>query len=128
MTKRDTLFLLDAGFSDPQYPGERFLCPDGAAIEGLLASDRARAARLDIIRVPFPKPREAVVAALDAEHQGVPLLILGDEQATPDDAKRPVQIPSEGAVYFLGDLLTLSTGTTGAQRWKRRSLTTNCGN
>jgi len=87
MTKRDTLFLLDAGFSDPQYPGERFLCPDGAAIEGLLASDRARAARLDIIRVPFPKPREAVVAALDAEHQGVPLLILGDEQATPDDAK-----------------------------------------
>ncbi|WP_429498800.1 hypothetical protein ACQUFY_05745 [Robbsia andropogonis] len=43
-------------------------------------------------------------------------------------AKRPVQIPSEGAVYFLGDLLTLSTGTTGAQRWKRRSLTTNCGN
>ncbi|KKB63753.1 hypothetical protein WM40_09875 [Robbsia andropogonis] len=87
MTKRDTLFLLEAGFSDPQYPGERFLCPDGAAIEGLLASDRARAARLDIIRVPFPKPRETVVAALDAEHQGVPLLILGDEQATPDDAK-----------------------------------------
>ncbi|WP_347557510.1 DUF3088 domain-containing protein [Robbsia sp. KACC 23696] len=87
MFKRDTLYLLEAGFSDPRYPGERFLCPDGAAIEGLLASDHSRAARFDIIRVPFPKPREAVVSALDADHQGVPVFILGDEHDAPDDVK-----------------------------------------
>ncbi|OXI82441.1 hypothetical protein CFB50_29490 [Burkholderia sp. AU33423] len=41
--------------------------------------------------------------------------------------KRSVQKPREGAVYFLGELLTLGTRTTEAQGWKRRSLTTNCG-
>ena len=35
--------------------------------------------------------------------------------------------PPRGAVYFLGELLTLGTRTTEAQGWKRRSLTTNCG-
>lgn len=44
------------------------------------------------------------------------------------DLKRPVQIPREGTVYFLGDLLTLGTGIAGVQGWKRRSLTTSCGN
>lgn len=87
MSKRDALYLLEAGFRDPARPGERFLCPDGAAIEGLLAADHARAARIDIFRVPFPKPREAVVAVLDGDHQGVPVFILGDEQPAPADAK-----------------------------------------
>src|SRR5690349_1059109 len=77
---RDLLLLLEPGFTDPRYPGERFICPDGAPIEGLLASDPARVARLDVRRVPFERPRETVVEALDEAHQGLPVLVLGDEQ------------------------------------------------
>ncbi|SMG00045.1 DUF3088 domain-containing protein [Burkholderia singularis] len=83
---RDLLLLLEPGFTDPQYPGERFVCPGSAPIEGLLASDPPKQVRLDIRRLPFARPREAVIAALDADHQGLPVLVLGDEQPAPDDA------------------------------------------
>lgn len=84
---RDLLLLLEPGFTDPAYPGERFVCPHGVPIEGLLASDPERAARLDVRRVPFARPRHDVIAALDEAHQGLPALVLGDEQPAPDDAK-----------------------------------------
>lgn len=85
---RDLLLLLEAGFADPQHPGERFICPDGAPIEGLLAGQPDRAASLDIQRLPFAKPRQVVVAALDAAHQSLPVLILGDEHPLPDDVQQ----------------------------------------
>ena len=53
----------------------------------LLASDAPRNARLDIRRVAFARPRAEVVAALDADHQGLPVLIFGDEQPAPADAQ-----------------------------------------
>ncbi|WP_246797533.1 DUF3088 domain-containing protein [Burkholderia perseverans] len=84
---RDLLLLLEPGFTDPAHPAERFVCPHGLPIEGLLASDPARAARLDVRRVPFARPRPAVVAALDEAHQGLPVLILGDDHPAPDDAE-----------------------------------------
>lgn len=84
---RDLLLLLEPGFADPAYPGERFVCPDGAPIEGLLASDPPRVARLDVRRVPFARPRKAVIEALDDEHQGLPVLVLGDDQPAPHDAQ-----------------------------------------
>jgi len=84
---RDLLLLLEPGFTDPAHPGERFICPHGAPIEGLLASDPERVARLDVKRVPFARPRPAVIAALDEAHQGLPVLVLGDEHPLPADAK-----------------------------------------
>lgn len=84
---RDLLLLLEPGFTDPKYPGERFICPHGAPIEGLLASDPSKAAGLDIQRLPFARPREVAIEALDAEHQGLPVLILGDEHPAPADAR-----------------------------------------
>ncbi|KAF1022625.1 MAG: hypothetical protein GAK30_00998 [Paracidovorax wautersii] len=84
-TKKDLLLLLQPGFEDPAYPGERFICPDCNPIEGLLASDPARVARLDVRRLPFPRPRQAVIDALDDQHQGLPVLIFGDEP--PADAQ-----------------------------------------
>lgn len=78
---RDLLLLLEPGFADPRYPGERFSCPDGAPIEGLLASDPSRVERLDVKRLPFERPREVVVDMLDAEHQGLP--VLDDDQPAP---------------------------------------------
>jgi hypothetical protein len=87
IVSQDLLLLLEPGFTDPKYPGERFICPDGAPIEGLLASDPSKTSRLDIHRLPFARPREAVVAALDADHQSLPVLILGDEHPVPADAQ-----------------------------------------
>lgn len=83
--RRDLLLLLEHGFTDPAHPGERFICPDGAPIEGLLAGDPQRARQLDIQRLPFP--RAQVLAQLGEQHQGLPVLILGDQQAAPDDAQ-----------------------------------------
>ncbi|KAF1049475.1 DUF3088 domain-containing protein [Xylophilus sp.] len=84
---RDRLLLLQPGFTDSKHPGERFVCPDCNPIEGLLASDPPRAGRLDVQRVPFERPRQAVIAALDEEHQGLPVLIFGSEQPAPADAQ-----------------------------------------
>ncbi len=94
---RDVLLLLEAGFADPAYPGQRFICPDGAPIEGLLAGDSVSAARLDIQRLPFPKPRQVVIDALDAAHQSLPVLILGDEQPLPAD------VQTLGSKHFVTD-------------------------
>lgn len=94
---RDLLILLEPGFTDPAHPGERFICPHGAPIEGLLASDPERVARLDVQRVAFSRPRPAVIAVLDEAHQGLPVLVLGDEHPLPADAK------ALGERYFIND-------------------------
>jgi hypothetical protein len=85
---RDLLILLEPGFRDPKYPGERFVCPHGVPIEGLLASDPARVSQLDVKRVAFERPRPDVIAVLDEAHQGLPVLVLGDEHPLPDDAQQ----------------------------------------
>ncbi|SAK81819.1 hypothetical protein AWB76_05567 [Caballeronia temeraria] len=87
MTQRDLLILLEPGFTDPNRPGEVFICPDGAPIEGLLASDPGRNARLDIRRVPFERPRRVAVEALSEAHQSLPVLVLGYEYPAPPDAQ-----------------------------------------
>lgn len=83
---RDLLLLLEPGFTDPAHPGERFVCPYGIPIEGLLAAAPDRVARLDVKRLRFPRPRPEVIAALDEAHQGLPVLVLGDEHPLPEDA------------------------------------------
>ena len=84
---RDTLFLLEPGFEDPNYPGERFVCPHGIQIEGLLAGFPDLARQLDIERVSFARPRQRVVERLGEKNQSLPVLIFGDDPA-PADAER----------------------------------------
>lgn len=85
---RDRLLLLAHGFHNSQRGDDAFVCRHCLPVEGLLAGDPERARRLDIERLPFARPRPAVVAALDEAHQSLPVLILGDEQAAPEDALR----------------------------------------
>ncbi|QEI06901.1 DUF3088 domain-containing protein [Pigmentiphaga aceris] len=94
---RDRLFLLSPGFADANHPGERFVCPDCIPIEGLLAAAPDLLGKLDISHHPFARPRTGVIAALDADHQGLPVLIFGDEQPAPADAE------SVGSVRFVTD-------------------------
>lgn len=57
-------------------------------MEGLLASYPARGARqLQVIRVPFERPRQAVVALLGLENQNLPVQVLGDDVEPPLDAQ-----------------------------------------
>ena len=73
---RDTLFLLEHAFADPAFGGERvFYCKDCMVIEGLLASFPERAAKLDVVRVPWPRPSAAVVEAIGEANQNLPALV-----------------------------------------------------
>ncbi|MFT4117951.1 DUF3088 domain-containing protein [Bradyrhizobium sp.] len=80
---RDLLFLLRPDFEDPAFPGRRFYCWHCALIEGVLASFPTLAERLDVERIAWPLPRQAVVALVGAENQSLPLLVLADGTASP---------------------------------------------
>jgi hypothetical protein len=76
---RDTLFLLDHDFADPEYGGERvFYCKDCVTVEGLLALFPERAARIEIVRMAWPRPRGAVVEALGEANQNLPALAFAE--------------------------------------------------
>ncbi len=77
MTK-DTLFLLDAAIPDPAGEGGERFCKDCLIVEGLLAAFPERASNLDVVRVPYPRPREAVVAVAGEGLQNLPLLMFAD--------------------------------------------------
>ena len=79
---RDTLFLLIPGFEDPAYPGERFYCWHCALIEGVLASFPDLAARPDVQRVAWPRPRDAVIALAGEANQNLPLLVLASGESS----------------------------------------------
>lgn len=79
---RDKLFLLEPGFEDPAFPGQRFYCWHCALMEGVLASFPKLAGRLDVVRVPWPRPRRAVTALVGEANQNLPLLVLA--AGTPD--------------------------------------------
>ena len=76
---RDTLFLLQHDFADPEYGGERlFYCKDCVTVEGLLALFPALAADFELVRVSWPRPRAAVVAALGEDNQNLPALAFAE--------------------------------------------------
>ncbi len=83
---RDRLFLLKPDFEDPAYPGQRFYCWHCALLEGVLASFPSLQSKINVERIPWPKPRQAIVDLLGPDHQSLPLLLLApdapDELAT----------------------------------------------
>lgn len=83
---RDRLFLIAPGFEAPDRTDGPFVCPFCNQIEGLLASFPQLAQAIDVTRVPFARPRQAVIALVGPDNQGLPLLILGG--APPADAKQ----------------------------------------
>lgn len=83
---RDQIFLLEPGFEDPKRPGEAFFCPYSNQIEGVLASHPKLASRVEVRRLPFPRPRHPVAELVGEDHQSLPVLILGDDLPAPSDA------------------------------------------
>jgi hypothetical protein len=72
---RDRLFLLEAEAPDPAFPGRLFYCKDCMTVEGLLAAFPDRATKLDVIRIPWPRPRATVIDALGEANQNLPALV-----------------------------------------------------
>ncbi|GAA4769583.1 DUF3088 domain-containing protein [Stakelama sediminis] len=73
---RDRLYLLDREFDDAVLPGRSFYCKDCVTVEGLLALFPEQAKALDVIRVPYPRPRAQVVEAIGEENQNLPALVF----------------------------------------------------
>ncbi|MBW5440175.1 DUF3088 domain-containing protein [Bradyrhizobium canariense] len=82
----DRLFLLKPGFEDPDQPGRFFVCPHCNAIEGLLASFPGLATQIEVHRLPFLRPRTALVEILGEQHQSLPVLVFDETQPVPEDA------------------------------------------
>lgn len=76
--KKDKLFLLSPNFENPDYPGRRFYCWHCALIEGVLASFPDLAKQLDVERVGWKRPRQAVIDLVGVENQALPLLVLAE--------------------------------------------------
>ncbi|EPL6454224.1 MULTISPECIES: DUF3088 family protein [Providencia] len=70
------LYLLDMGFSDKNYQGETFFCPDCTMLEGILAKNPNLANFIEVSYIPFEKPREELVSLCGEANQSLPALIL----------------------------------------------------
>ena len=77
--QRDKLFLLDIDFQDPAYPEQTFYCWHCALLEGLLSCYPAMASQLDVVRIAWPRPRQAVIDVIGPDNQSVPVLVLVDD-------------------------------------------------
>ena len=71
-----TLFLLKPGFEDPNIPGVTFFCPSCIFVEGLLAAYPQLLDTVQVERVGFARPRDAVIRVAGEENQGLPLLVI----------------------------------------------------
>lgn len=78
VSERDRLYLLEPEFDDTALPGRAFYCKDCVTVEGLLATFPDRATRLDIVRLPYPRPRIEIVALLGEANQNLPSLVLAE--------------------------------------------------
>ncbi|MGE7415241.1 DUF3088 domain-containing protein [Methylobacterium tarhaniae] len=94
---RDHLYLLRPDFADPAYPDRRFYCWHCALIEGVLAGFPALAGRLDVTRLPWPRPRQALIDRVGEANQSLPLLVLAA------DAPDAFATGRHGAVRFIDD-------------------------
>jgi hypothetical protein len=78
VSARDRLFLLEHEFADPEFPGRTFYCKDCVTIDGLLAAFPDRAAGIEVIRTPWPRPRAALVEAIGGANQNLPALAFAE--------------------------------------------------
>ena len=57
MSPKDDLFLLQAPFHDPAYPGTTFYCWHFVLMEGLIATFPNLTKQVEIHRLEWPRPR-----------------------------------------------------------------------
>lgn len=95
---RDQLFLLKADFREGT--AGPFYCPSCATLEGVLSFYPRLRDLLEVQYVDFPRPRAAVIAAIGAGNQGLPVLVAGsDPQA--DEALAGLDVKQAQGRRFL---------------------------
>lgn len=77
MATKDQIFLIAPGFTDPKRDDGPFVCPYCNQVEGLLASFPALAEKIEVTRLPFPRPRQPVIDLIGEDNQGLPVLVFG---------------------------------------------------
>ena len=75
---KDRIFLLPNDYADPEQSGEVFYCRDCITVEGMLAAFPQLAADIEVIRVPWPRPRTLLVEAIGEANQNCPALVFAD--------------------------------------------------
>jgi hypothetical protein len=70
-------------------------------VDGLLRAFPEQANGLTIIRVPYARPRDVVIAVAGEENQNLPLLVLGD------DAPADLADGTHNDTRFVGDFKRL---------------------
>jgi hypothetical protein len=83
---KPVLFLLKPGFYDDS--GGPYFCSSSAAVEGFFKYAPEVEWRLDVRRIDFPRPRKEIVELIGAANQGCPVLVLGEVDDLPTEAKR----------------------------------------
>ena len=75
MTK---LFLLKPGFTDPNMDneGKIYYCPQNAMIEGVIKYYPQLEEMIEIHRVDFKRPRQAIIELIGEENQSCPVLVI----------------------------------------------------
>jgi hypothetical protein len=74
MTMKDTLFVYRPGFTDD---GVTHFCPFSAQIMGFLTYYPQVRASLEVVELPFEKPRRPLVDLVGEAHQAAPMLVIG---------------------------------------------------
>jgi hypothetical protein len=85
--QRDVLFIIKAPFEDQALDGTWF-CASCAMMEGALLANPHWAARIDVRRMPFPRPRREMIALIGEDNQSMPALVLADAARAPAEAKQ----------------------------------------
>lgn len=83
--QRDVLFIIKAPFEDAELDGTWF-CRDCATMEGALMANPHWSNHIDVRRMPFPQPRQEIVALIGEENQSMPVLVLAKLTKAPADA------------------------------------------
>ena len=76
---KDRLYLLDNEFTDADLPGRQFYCRYCITLNGILAAFPDRGRDLEVIRVAHQRPRDAVIAAIGADNQWLPVLVFASD-------------------------------------------------
>lgn len=94
--QRDTLFIIRAPFEDPALDGTWF-CTSCATMEGMLLANPHWAARVDVRRSAYPRPRTEIIEMIGEANQSMPVIVLAAGSTPPAEAKEA------NGVFFLDE-------------------------
>jgi len=94
---QDQLFLMNPGFTNAGLGP--FYCGDSVSVEGMLSFFPDLRRSVEVTYIDFPRPRQAIVDLIGADHQSVPVLVLSSEAEVPAE----LGVKTSGGRRFIDD-------------------------